>query len=75
MCFEIPSKIIFIKDKKAKVDHNGHKHNVSLDLIKNVKVGDYVMVQGDYAISKMDKKDVKEIIDLLKDKTKRREDK
>ena len=70
MCFDLPSKVIAIENNKATVKCGSHCHNVKLELLRNVKVGDYVMIQGDYAISKIAKKDVEEILELLKSKNK-----
>ena len=66
MCFELPSKIVSIKDKKATVDCFGRQSEVDLIMIDDLKIGDYVLVRGDYAVSKIDKKEAKEVLDLLK---------
>lgn len=66
MCFELPFKIVSIKDKKAKADYDGCQQEVSLVLVNNVKIGDYVLVKGGYAVSKIRKEEAKEIINLLK---------
>jgi hydrogenase expression/formation protein HypC len=66
MCFELPSKIISIKDKEATVDFLGQQGKVSLVLVDDVKLGDYVMVKGGLAVSKVKKEEAKEIISLLK---------
>ena len=70
MCFEMPLKIVEVKGRKAKAKTIGgrHSHRVSLELLKDIKVGDYVMVQGGFAISKVEKEEIQELIGLLKNK-------
>jgi hydrogenase expression/formation protein HypC len=65
MCFNIPSKIISIKNNKAKVLCLDHKDEVNLDLVNDIKIGDYVVVQNGYVTNKLDKKEAKEILVLL----------
>lgn len=59
MCLAIPGKIIKIyKDKKsADIDFGGVIRTVQLDLIKNIKLNDYVIVHAGFAIQKISKKD------------------
>jgi len=74
MCFELPFKIIDIKDKEAVVDCIGQKYKVNLELVKDVKIGDYVMVQGNLAIDKVKRAEAEEILDLLKNEKEGKED-
>ena len=66
MCFELPFKIVSVKDKKATVDCFGRQSEVDLILVDGLKIGDYVLVKGNYAVSKIDKEEAKEVLDLLK---------
>jgi len=68
MCLATPMKIIKINDKKAVVESSGHNHTVSVDLIKNAKVGEYVLVHGEMAINKVPSKDAKKILQIINDK-------
>jgi hydrogenase expression/formation protein HypC len=54
MCLAIPSRVIQIKDKLAKVDVDGVVREASLMLLDDVKIGDYVIVHAGFAISKVD---------------------
>ncbi|WP_461864002.1 HypC/HybG/HupF family hydrogenase formation chaperone [Thermococcus sp.] len=56
MCLAVPAKIVEIKDKVAIVDFGGIKREARLDLLPNVKVGDYVIVHTGFAIEKLDEK-------------------
>ncbi len=56
MCLAVPAKIVEIKDKVAIVDFGGIKREARLDLLPDVKVGDYVIVHTGFAIEKLDEK-------------------
>lgn len=64
MCFAIPSKIISIADKKIIVDELGKKKKVKGSLVKT-RVGDYVILQNNFIVRKVNKKSAKEIINLI----------
>jgi len=65
MCLAIPSKIVSIKDKKIIVNELGKEKEVSGSLIE-AEIGDYVILQDNFIIRKVDKKSAKEIINLIK---------
>ncbi len=67
MCLAIPCKIIKIEDEKAIVEGNNHNHEVSLTLIKNARVGDYILVHGDMALNKVEKEEALRIIKMVND--------
>ncbi len=54
MCLAVPSKIIEINDKVAKVDVDGVIRETSIMLMDDVKIGDYVIVHAGFAINKVD---------------------
>jgi len=64
MCLATPAKIIKIKRSLAEVDDGENKKKVHLALIKNPKIGDYLLVHSNLAIAKLDKKEAQEIINL-----------
>jgi len=66
MCLATPSKVKKINGEWAVVDGGGHSHKVSLSLLKNIKVGDYLLVHGDLAINKVEKEDAKNILKAIK---------
>ena len=55
MCLATPSKVIKIKDNWATVQAGDHTHRVSLDLLKNIKLGDYLLIHDELAINKIPK--------------------
>jgi hydrogenase expression/formation protein HypC len=54
MCLAVPSKIIEINDKVAKVDVDGVIREISIMLLEDSQIGDYVIVHAGFAISKVD---------------------
>ncbi len=53
MCIAIPSKVITIQNGTALVECYGTRRQVSLLLLEDVQVGDYVIVQTGFAIEKV----------------------
>ncbi len=50
MCIAIPSKIVEIRGVMATVDTIGQLRQVSLAMVDNVEVGDYLVVSLGYAV-------------------------
>jgi hydrogenase expression/formation protein HypC len=63
MCLAIPGKVVeLLKDRQAIVDFMGVKKTVAVDLIDNLKKGDYVIVHAGFAINKLDRRQAREAI-------------
>ena len=67
MCLAIPMKIIEIKDKRGVVEVGSVKREVGLQLLKNIKIGDYVIVHAGFAIQILDEKEALETIALFEE--------
>jgi len=67
MCLGIPLKIIEINDGDAVGELNGIKRKIRIDLVKNVSVGDFVMVHAGFAIEIMKEEQAMEAIEILKE--------
>lgn len=65
MCLTIPSRIVSIKNENIIVDELGKEKKVTGSLVK-ARVGDYVLLQNNFIIRKVDEKSAKEIINLIK---------
>lgn len=68
MCLATPMKINKINGNKAVVGDNSHSHEVNIDLLKDAKVGDYILVHGDMAINKVAPEDAEKIIEMVNGK-------
>ncbi|MCD6276551.1 MAG: HypC/HybG/HupF family hydrogenase formation chaperone [Thermoplasmata archaeon] len=56
MCLAIPGKVVKIEGNVAIVDYGGIRREARIDFIKDLKVGDYVIVHTGFAIEKLDEK-------------------
>lgn len=64
MCLAIPARIISIEENKATVDFGGVTRVISLALLQETVVGDYVLVHTGYAIQKVDREEAEKTLDL-----------
>lgn len=68
MCLATPLKIKEIKGEKAVVESGDHDHVIDLSLIKDPKIGDYVLVHGEMAINKLEPKEAEKILEMINEK-------
>jgi hydrogenase expression/formation protein HypC len=67
MCLAIPGRVVKLKDTMlAEVEIGGVTREVSLTLLPEAQVGDYVLVHTGFAIEKIDEKEAEETMKLLK---------
>lgn len=67
MCIAIPSRITRIENDTATIDVDGVRREVSLLLLEDPRVGDYVLVHAGYAIQKMDEATAVESLKMIKE--------
>ncbi len=65
MCLAVPAKVVSVEDTMAKVDIAGVERNVSIDLVDDVIVGDYLLVHVGFALQKIDEKEAQETMEIL----------
>lgn len=65
MCLAVPLEIKEIKGSKAIVGNKNHSHEIDINLIKNPKIGDYILVHGELAINKLPKEEAEKILNLM----------
>ena len=65
MCLAVPAKILSIQGALAKVELSGVTKDVSLMLLPEAKVGDYVLVHAGFAMQIVDEKEAEETYALL----------
>ncbi len=66
MCLAVPSKIIHIENDMATIDVEGIHRQVSVLLLEDAQVGDYVIVHAGFAIQRIDEAAAAETLDLLR---------
>ncbi|WP_456370901.1 HypC/HybG/HupF family hydrogenase formation chaperone [Geoglobus sp.] len=64
MCLAIPAEIVDVDWPYAVVDLKGARRKVRIDLLDDVKPGDYVLIHVGLAIQKVSRKEVEEIESL-----------
>lgn len=69
MCLAIPLKVIKKEGQWATVKSENHTHRANLSLLKNIKIGDYLLVHDDLAINKLSKKEALKILKLVEGQT------
>lgn len=65
MCLGVPAKVIEIHGQVAILDLAGNTLKASLDLLDNIKIGDYVLLHAGYAIQKLDEDEAQKTLELI----------
>jgi len=68
MCLAVPGQVLNIKDdqlRTATISFGGSMKEVSLALVPEADIGDYVIVHVGFAISKLDERAARESLELL----------
>lgn len=69
MCLAIPLEITEIKGNLAKVSVGDTEREVYLDLIDDVRIGDFILVHAGFAIEKLDREEAKKTLALFEEMT------
>ncbi len=67
MCLAIPSMITAINGPIATIDVDGVRREVSLMLLEDAEIGDYVIVHAGFAIQKLEEEAAQESLQLLRE--------
>jgi hydrogenase expression/formation protein HypC len=67
MCLGIPMKVLNIEGEKAIAEIGGIEKEISIALVDDLKVGDYVIVHAGFAIEKLDEKEALETLELIRE--------
>ena len=66
MCLAVPVKVRKIDKNTAQVEMAGARCSVDIRLLSDVKKGDYILVHAGFGIEKINAKEAKETLKLLK---------
>lgn len=70
MCLAIPACIEKIIDEdSAIINLGGVRKDISLALVENVAVGDYVIVHAGYALQKLDQEEAERTLEMFAELT------
>ncbi|MFH1641258.1 MAG: HypC/HybG/HupF family hydrogenase formation chaperone [Candidatus Omnitrophota bacterium] len=72
MCLAIPMKIKSINGAFAEVTAAKLVRRVNIEMVSNIKVGDYVIVHAGFAIEKVNPQKAEETLRLIEDEIHRR---
>ena len=67
MCLAVPVKIVKKIGDKATVDAGGVLKDISILLLPEVKIGDYVLLHAGFAIQNIDEKEAMETLKLMQE--------
>ena len=67
MCLSVPARIIAINGSMADVSAGGAMFKAGLQMVEDVKVGDYILLHAGFAIQKISEKEAAETLELLKE--------
>lgn len=66
MCLAIPARVVEIKeDDIALVDLNGVRKDISIAMVEDVAVGDYVIVHVGFALNKLNPEEAEKTLALF----------
>ena len=68
MCLSVPARVLVVHDRHwATVDVGGTSKRVSIDLVEDVKAGEYVLLHVGFAIQKVDEAEARSTLDLFEE--------
>lgn len=67
MCLAIPMKVIRIEGEEGVVESRALKHKANFMLLKDVKVGDYVLLHAGFAIEKIKPEEARKSLRALRE--------
>ncbi len=67
MCLAVPARIVEMTGDTATVDMEGVRRSVSMMLLPDAAVGEYVIVHAGFAIGKLDEKEAEETLKMIRD--------
>ncbi len=67
MCLSIPAKIESIEGEMAVVSVGGTKYDASLQMLDDVKIGDYVLLHTGFAIQKISEEEAQDTLKVFEE--------
>jgi hydrogenase expression/formation protein HypC len=67
MCLSIPARVEVIEGEMAVVSVGGTKYNASLQMLDDIKVGDYILLHTGFAIQKLSPEDAAESLSVFEE--------
>lgn len=67
MCLSVPALVVKIDGQMADVSIGGAIFRAGLQMVENVKTGDYILLHAGFAIQKISEEEALETLNLLKE--------
>jgi hydrogenase expression/formation protein HypC len=67
MCLSVPAEIISIDGQNARASIGGAIRDISLQLVEDINIGDFVLLHTGFAIEKISKEEADETVRLLRE--------
>jgi hydrogenase expression/formation protein HypC len=67
MCLSVPARVVSVDGEMAEVSVGGAIFRAGLQMVENVRTGDYVLLHAGFAIEKLNEEDALETLRLLKE--------
>ena len=67
MCLGVPAKILEIRDSAAVVELGAVRREISVMLLDDVSVGEWVIVHAGFAIEKLSEDEARETLSLFRE--------
>jgi hydrogenase expression/formation protein HypC len=67
MCLSIPAKVEKIENDMAIVSVGGTRYEASLQMLDDVKVGDYILMHTGFAIQKLDPEEAEQSLKVFEE--------
>jgi len=65
MCLAIPAEVLVVEGDVAQVSVGGVKKEVSIALVDDVNVGDYLLIHVGYALNKISPEEAQKTLELF----------
>lgn len=67
MCLAIPAKVVSLRDQDtATIELGGVRKDISLALVDDVHVGDYVIVHVGFALARLDAQEAEQTLAMIR---------
>ncbi|MGB8359534.1 MAG: HypC/HybG/HupF family hydrogenase formation chaperone [Bacteroidales bacterium] len=67
MCLSVPARVVSVDGEMGDVSVGGAIFRAGLQMVENVRVGDYVLLHAGFAIEKLNEEDALKTLRLLKE--------
>lgn len=67
MCIAVPLEVVEIRDNIARARFGDSSREVHLDLVDEVRVGDFILVHAGFAIEKLNREEAEKTLALFKE--------